>query len=151
VRRLNDVNVRARHYKEPTVPGDGDRFTVLDSDAATVVQFEDERLERRRMKHVPDFIDIHGDGRLTVGSWTFNVQGLPHQNTPGSTLNAQRSTFKTFNVQRSTLNAQRSVQRSTLNVQRSTFNAQRSTLNAHRSTLNAQRFCPAGSMWTSTS
>src|SRR5882724_13064988 len=26
------------------------------------------------MKHVPDFTDIHGDGRLTVGSRTFNIQ-----------------------------------------------------------------------------
>src|SRR5213593_3759153 len=59
VRRLNDVDVRARHYKEPTVPGDGDRFVVLDGDAATVVQFEDEGLERRCVKPVPDFFDIH--------------------------------------------------------------------------------------------
>src|SRR6266478_6321157 len=40
LRRLNDVDARARHYEEPTVPGDGDRFTVLDGDTATVVQFE---------------------------------------------------------------------------------------------------------------
>src|SRR6266581_3154822 len=66
VRRLNDVDARARHYEKPTVPGDGDGFTVLDGDTATVVQFEDERLERRGMKPVPDFIDIHGAGKLTV-------------------------------------------------------------------------------------
>src|SRR5439155_5767930 len=59
VRRLNDVDVRARHSKEPTVGGHSHRFAVLYGDAATVVKLESERPERRGVKPVPDFPDVH--------------------------------------------------------------------------------------------
>src|SRR5437016_4797434 len=59
MRRFENVNVCAGHHEEASVPRDGDRLAVLDSDAPTIIQFEGKRLERCGSKHVPDFFNVH--------------------------------------------------------------------------------------------
>jgi hypothetical protein len=148
VRWLNDVNVRARHYKEPAVPGDGDRFTVLDGDPATVVQFEDERLERRGMKQVPDCFDIHGafkvqGSRFKVQDSKFAVQGLPQKNAKNTKDAAGIALPGSLSSLRSFAAIVSPVQGSRFKVQGSMFDVRGLTPIAHRlSPIAAHRPIP---------